>query len=115
MTGRLMPLGPVEVRRFFGGHALVLEGVQFAFLFGDRLWLRVDETTRPQFLAAGAEPFSYGSAGGRRVIVSSYFEAPAEVLADPAELLAWSRRAHAAAAQAKKKASRRRKDAGPTR
>lgn len=112
MTGRLMPLGPVEVRRFFGGHALVLDGVQFAFLFGDRLWLRADETTRPQFVAAGAEPFSYGGAGGRRVIVSSYFEAPAEVLADPAELLAWSRRAHAAA-KAKKQAPRRRRNGGP--
>lgn len=42
-AGRLLPLGPVEIRRFFSGSGLSLDGTLFAFVVRGTLWLRVDE------------------------------------------------------------------------
>lgn len=75
---------PVDLRRFFGGWALVLGGVQFAFVM-DTLYLATDDATRPQLIEAGSVPFAY-TAKGRVVTVERYYSAPPGALDDRTQL-----------------------------
>jgi DNA transformation protein len=96
IAGRIDGLGPVGVRRFFAGAALLADGVQFGFVMKGTLYLRVDDASRPDFEALGARPFCY--AGGSKIVtVASYYEAPDDVLEDAEELRGWAARAHRAA------------------
>jgi len=87
----LAPMGPLAAGRFFGGHAFKFDGVQFAMIMGNALYLRVDDTSRPAFMARGSQPFSYGTKK-RRVRVDTYYAAPEELLDEPDDLVAWARR-----------------------
>ncbi|MGI9414681.1 MAG: TfoX/Sxy family protein [Hyphomicrobiales bacterium] len=97
---QLEPLGPLASGRFFGGHALKQDGVQFAMVMGNTLYLRVDGETRPAFKEAGCAPFSYTTKRGQ-VIVDSYYAAPESLMDDADELVEWARHALAAARRAK--------------
>ncbi|CAN7685738.1 TfoX/Sxy family protein [Rhizobium sp. LjRoot254] len=93
---RLHLLGPIATGRFFGGAALKLHGVQFAFVMKGSLYLRVDDESRNAFEALGAVPFAY-SGISKTVTVASYYEAPAEILDDVDVLSDWAVHAHSAA------------------
>ncbi|MGH6904449.1 MAG: TfoX/Sxy family protein [Geminicoccaceae bacterium] len=97
----LQPLGGVSARRMFGGHGIYKDGVMFALIAGDQLYLKVDDGNRPAFEAQGLQPFTY--AGKGRPIRMSYHEAPSEGLDDPEILCEWARAAYAAALRAKPK------------
>jgi DNA transformation protein len=96
----LAPLGPVQTRGWFGAIALRLDGVQFAFVAGDRLYLKVDDVNLPDYEQAGSQPFYYTNSDGEAVAMSSYYAAPAAVLTDPTRLLQWASLAHEAAVAA---------------
>lgn len=98
---RIQGIGPVSVSRFFGGAALKADGVQFGFVMKGSLYLRVDSDGRAAFEAMGALPFQYSSRS-KTVTVTSYCEAPAEVMDDPDMLSLWAVRAHAAAPRPKR-------------
>ena len=49
----LQPLGPVGARRMFGGHGIYLDGVMFALIADDQLYLKVDGGNRAAYEAAG--------------------------------------------------------------
>jgi DNA transformation protein and related proteins len=93
----LSSIGELSDGKFFGGHALKHRGRQFAMIMGNTLYLRVDDATRPEFIAQGSKPFSYPTKA-RRVEVRSYFAAPEELLESKETLLAWARKAIQAAA-----------------
>ena len=95
----LRPLGELGDGAFFGGHALKHGGRQFAMIMGNTLYLRVDDQTRPAYVAKGSQPFSYLTRI-RRVEVRTYFAAPDELMESPSELVAWARQAIGAAAGA---------------
>jgi DNA transformation protein len=88
--------GDIAVRRFFGGAALVIDGLQVGFVMKGSVYLRVDDGSRPVFEALGALPFTYGSAG-RSVTVARYYETPAEIVDDPERLRDWAKEARRAA------------------
>ena len=96
---RFAALGAVEARRMFGGHGVFLDGLMFALLAGDRLYLKTDEQSRAQFVAAGAQPFTYTTRrkGVRKRVTLSYWSAPEAVLESPAAALRWGRLALEAA------------------
>lgn len=96
IADRLHLLGPIETARFFGGAALKLYGVQFAFVMKGSLYLRVDDESRNAFEALGALPFAYAGISNT-VTVASYYEAPAEILDDVDVLADWGARAYSAA------------------
>ena len=102
---RIQGIGPVSVSRFFGGAALKADGVQFGFVMKGSLYLRVDSDGRAAFEAMGALPFQYSSRS-KTVTVTSYCEAPAEVMDDPDMLSLWAARAHAAAPRPKRDAAK---------
>lgn len=105
IADRIEGLGEVTVHRYFGGQALRTGGVQFAFVMKGTLYLRVDEASRPDYIARGASPFAYRGAAGR-VTVTAYYEAPGELVDDAESLAAWC-------ADAVRAASKRRKRPAP--
>ena len=90
----LEPLGRVTVRRFFGGHGLVLAGEKFAFAIDGALYLRADAALAGELEALGAQPFSYRTRL-RTVRVRSYWAVPDAGLDDADALIGWARRAAA--------------------
>lgn len=108
----LAPLGQVSSRRMFGGVGLFYGSVMFGLIAFDELYLKADARNRPDFEAEGERPFSYETKDGARSLMS-YWRAPARLLDEPDELLAWARRsvdAALAAASAKTRPVRPKRD-----
>lgn len=105
---QLRGLGVVTSRKMFGGAGLYLDGTMFALIAYDTLYFKVDDTNRPDFEAAGMEPFRPFE---ETSYVMSYYEVPIDVLEDSDELVVWARKALAAArrAPAKKKKALKKK------
>jgi DNA transformation protein and related proteins len=94
----LGPLGAVSARPMFGGHGLRIDGHFMALIAFDRLYLKVDAVTRPQFEAAGCEPFVYEAKG--KAVAMSYWTVPAQAMESPMGMQPWARLALDAALRA---------------
>lgn len=95
--------GRISVRRMFGGYGIYHEERMFALVSGDRLYLKTDDISRPQFEAKRLPPFEYTRQG--KTMATSYHEAPAEVFEDRDEAAAWARLAWAAVLRKKSAAT----------
>ena len=95
----VVPLGRVVARRMFGGFGLYLDGTMFGLIADGSLYLKVDDTNRPAFEAAGCAPFTYVVRGARRTI-GSFRQAPVEMLEARDAALVWVRGAVDAALRA---------------
>ena len=93
---QLAAFGPVTARPMFGAFGLYSGEVMFALVAADALYFKADARNRPDFEAAGMEPFTYRGKGGRRTALS-YFEVPADVLEDGDRLARWADKAVGAA------------------
>ena len=107
LIDQLSPLGDVRGRALFGGYGVYLDGLIIGIIAFDAFYLKVDEENRPDFEAAGAEPFSY-EARGRRTIMA-YCECPADVLEESERLRHWTLKALAASRRAKPATGRARR------
>lgn len=92
----LRPLGGVAAKRMFGGAGLFRDGVMFALVSDEVLYLKADATTIPIFEAEGLGPFTYGTKYGQRVL-TSYWRAPEHLLDDDDDMRDWCRHAIAVA------------------
>jgi len=111
----LAPLGPIQVRRMFGGAGVFLDGLMFGLVSDGVLYLKVDDRNRPVFEAEGLGPFVYEKLG-KPATLTSYRQAPERLLDEPDEMLAWARDALAAARRGQRTAAaaaRRRKVPSP--
>jgi DNA transformation protein and related proteins len=95
----LSGLGPMSVRRMFGGAGLYADGVMFGLISGDTLYLKADSQSQRAFEAEGLQPFTYQTRGKHRIALS-YWQIPERLLDDPDEMLDWARTALAAARRA---------------
>ncbi len=94
------PFGPVTIRRMFGGAGIYCDGQMFALVFDGAIFLKVDETSIPDFEREGSQPFVYIRAKsahrvGRASL--SYWRLPERLYDDPDELAVWAKRALAIA------------------
>lgn len=96
-------LGPVTIRRMFGGKGIYHRGLIFALELRDAMMLKADATSAPQFLAAGAEQWSYDGKKGKPVLMP-YWSIPEDALDDPDEMTKWARLAYDAAVRAQSSA-----------
>jgi DNA transformation protein len=101
----LASFGPVSIRKMFSGAGVYAEGVMFAILVNDTLYLKADAVSARDFAAEGKAPFA-SRRKGRAPIAMSYWEVPDRLLDDSDELAVWARRAHAVALAAKSKPRR---------
>jgi DNA transformation protein and related proteins len=93
----LSDLGHVTSKRMFSGAGVYVDGVIFALVIDDVLYLKTDEESRAAFEAEGLEPFSFLKQGKR--ISTSYRRAPERLLDDAPEMQRWARRALTVTAQ----------------
>lgn len=89
-------LGPLEIRRMFGGAAVYANGLIFALLDDGMVWLKADEINAPLLVEAGARQFTYPTKDGARMAMA-YWSLPESALDDPDEAADWARQSIAAA------------------
>jgi DNA transformation protein len=88
--------GPVDERRMFSGAGVYADGVIFALVLRDVLYLTADEQSAPRFEAEGCARFDYTRKSGRRGHLP-YWRLPDRLYDDPTELADWARQALAVA------------------
>jgi len=94
---QLEALGDVVPRAMFGGIGLYCRGVFFGIIARDVLYLKTDDTNRPEYDRAGMPPFKpYAN----RPVTMQYHAVPIDVLEAAPELVRWARNSLAAAARA---------------
>jgi DNA transformation protein len=94
LLDELEPLGQISLRRMFSGQGLFLDGRMIGILFDDVLYLKVDARNRPDFEAAGSEPFVYERMG--REVALSFWRLPDEIIEDGDALRVWALKSKAA-------------------
>jgi DNA transformation protein and related proteins len=85
----LSDLGEITSRSMFGGHGIYWNRVRFGILFRGRLFFKVDDESKGEYLARGMGPFR----PNERQTSKSYYEVPSEILHDGEALVAWTRKA----------------------
>jgi DNA transformation protein and related proteins len=103
-------VGPVEVRRMFGGAGVYLGDACFALLVDGAIFMRGDEALGADYAAAGSKQWVYARSG-RGAVAMPYWSLPESALDDPDEAAAWARRSliPAERAAAAKRAAKERK------
>jgi DNA transformation protein and related proteins len=91
-------LGPVRVRKMFGGQGIYRDDLMFGLEAGGELFLKADAETAGAFAAAGSRQFVYTKDG--RPTPMSYWRLPDAALDDPDEAARWGGLAVAAAQRA---------------
>ena len=91
-------IGPVYVKRMFGGHGVFLEGLMFGLISGNTLYLKADDETRPRFDELGLMPFQYRKKG--KLMNLSYYQAPEEVMEQSEVMSEWANLAYGTALRA---------------
>lgn len=93
----------VRARGLFGGVGIYAGEHFFALIAADTLYFKVDDDTRPAYLARGMQPFQpYGERGA----TMQYYQVPADLIEDTEALRPW---AAAAIEAARRKPARLRK------
>lgn len=91
--------GSITTRRMFGGHGIYHDGLMFGLVADDTLYLKVDDSTKHQFIDKALMPFEYDKKNKK--VQLSYYLAPEEIYDDPDESLYWARLAYQAALSSK--------------
>jgi DNA transformation protein len=105
-------LGPVRIRRMFGGAGIYAGDLMFALIDDETIYLKTDEALRADLAAEGSTAWVYSRATGSWED-SSYWRLPEAALDDPDEAVDWARRALAVAeAKAAGKKPKRRNPVG---
>jgi DNA transformation protein and related proteins len=101
-------IGPIGIRKMFGGYGVYHEGLMFGLVADDTLYLKADATNARYFEEQGLGPFEYRKHG--KTIRMSYYQAPDGIMDDRELAAIWARRSVAAAlrTRAPGKKSRRR-------
>jgi DNA transformation protein len=92
-------LGPVTVKRMFGGKGIYHLGRIIALEVRDEMLLKADETSAPEFAAAGATQWTYEGKNGKPVKMP-YWSIPDEAYDDPDLMAKWVRLAYEASLRA---------------
>jgi DNA transformation protein len=106
--------GPVGVRRMFGGAGVFADGVMFALIKDDVIYLKADDHAVPSFEREGSQPFSYMARKDKRVIMS-YWRLPQRLYDDPDEMACWARKALAVAQRSRASHPAKRRSGSRTR
>jgi DNA transformation protein and related proteins len=95
-------VGPITIKRMFGGAGGYADGVMFLLLDGgDAIHLKVDDALQAELREAGSKPWVWapknGPRAGEKVERPGYWRLPDSALDDAEEAARWGRKALAAA------------------
>jgi DNA transformation protein and related proteins len=96
--------GPVTIRAMFGGAGVMRDGLMFALIDDEVLYLKADDETKAGFVAENLSQFTYMAKDGKKMEMN-YYRVPERCLDAPDEMAKWCRTAYGVAlkAAAKKK------------
>lgn len=97
----LGPFGTVVPRPMFGGYGVYLDGLMFALVMDDSLYLKADAINRVEFESAGWQALQ-ATRGGRRATYR-FYRVPDSALESAEQMLPWARSAYAAAMRTRSK------------
>jgi DNA transformation protein len=89
-------LGPVTIKRMFGGKGVYYKGLIIAVEFRGDILLKADSMSAPTFEAAGATQWAYEGKTGKPVNMP-YWSVPADAFDDSDAMARWIKLAHQAA------------------
>jgi DNA transformation protein and related proteins len=92
--------GAIRVRKMFGGYGLYHQGLMFALVAEDTLYLKADAENVGYFEEEGLGPFEYNKGG--KIMKMSYYRAPDEIMDDRDQAAIWARRSFEAAFRSQK-------------
>lgn len=112
----LAGVGDITIKRMFGGAGVYADGLMFALLADDTIYLKADEPLRALLKREGSGPFMFTPSKGKRAgeaMEMGYWRLPDAALDDPDVAAVWGRmalavaKAKAAEKLAKKKPKKR--------
>jgi DNA transformation protein and related proteins len=98
-------VGGVSFRKMFGGIGIFRQGIMFALVADDTLYLKADEVSAIDFKAEGSGPFIYD--GKTKPHVMPYWRLPERLYDEPGEFRHWALNAFAAAERVKEENPRK--------
>ena len=93
-------LGPIQIKRMFGGAGGYADGVMFLLITDDTIYLKTDDALKAELRDEGSGPFVWAPQNGPRAgekIEMSYWRLPDSALDDPDEAARWGKKALAVA------------------
>jgi DNA transformation protein len=108
-------LGEVQIKRMFGGAGVYADGLMFALLADETIYIKTDDALKAALKEEGSGPFVWTPNKGPRAgesVEMSYWRLPEAALDDPELASQWAAKALAAAkskATAKTKPKKKRK------
>lgn len=94
-------MGPVQIRRMFGGAGVFRDGLMFGLLANDTIHIKAnDDALKNELIAEGSGPFVWIPSSGPRKgeqVDLGYWRLPDAALDDPDEAVKWGRKAFALA------------------
>lgn len=87
-------LGPVTIKRMFGGKGIYFNGIIIALEVDDEILLKADKIAAPAFAVAGSRQWRY--AGKSKPVDMPYWSIPDEAIDDPDIMAQWAKRAYEA-------------------
>jgi DNA transformation protein len=93
-------VGPVQIKRMFGGAGGYADGVMFLLLAEETIYLKADDALKTELHAEGCGPFVWEPQSGPRAgekIDLGYWRLPDSALDDADEAAIWGRKALAVA------------------
>ena len=91
-------LGPVTIKRMFGGKGIYHRGRIVAVEVRGEMRLKADAVSAPDFEAAGARRWAYEGKTGKLVNMP-YWSVPEDAFDDPDQMAHWVKLAYAAASR----------------
>lgn len=95
-------LGPVTIRRMFGGKGIYHQGLIVALEVDGEILLKADAESAPDFKASGSTQWTYEGRARKGRVAMPYWSVPESAIDDPDEMGLWARRAYEASLRAKK-------------
>ena len=90
--------GPITSRKMFGGHGIYHNGLMFALVADDVLYLKGDDETIPLYEDSGMQPFQFQMKD--KVATMKYYSASEDIYDDPELACHWAQLAFDAALRA---------------
>lgn len=94
-------LGPVTIKRMFGGKGIYHQGRILALEVQGEILLKADAESAPDFEAAGSRQWAHDGKRSGKPAKMPYWSIPDEAFDDPDVMAEWVRRAYSAALRAK--------------
>lgn len=105
VTETLGAVTPIRIRKMFGGIGVYSGDLFFAIADGKTIYLKVDDTNRPDFERMGMTAFAPFDDEPHKTM--SYYPIPPDVLGKPDELKLWVEKALGVAERAKRPRGKR--------